>query len=109
MMNGKNVNLMSGGSGAPPKPWERAGTSSSGPSPFRPPSGHNSTAAVVESSGVSDSNDKTNTNGIGNNSSMSTQNGMAVNRPMPPRPWERTAPGGKLLIMFHNNLHGLSL
>eukprot|EP00250_Pteridium_aquilinum_P013358 c21291_g1_i1 orf=309-1214(+) len=48
----------SGGSASPRKPWEVARSAASGPSPFRPASEVNSTAAVVESAGVADSAEK---------------------------------------------------
>nr|GMC59633.1 peroxisomal membrane protein 13 [Ipomoea batatas]GME14226.1 peroxisomal membrane protein 13 [Ipomoea batatas]GME16890.1 peroxisomal membrane protein 13 [Ipomoea batatas]GME19203.1 peroxisomal membrane protein 13 [Ipomoea batatas] len=70
------------GSSPPPKPWERAG-SSSGPTPFKPPS-VGKTSDVVEASGTStpgelvpaaDRNTATNIN--------------TVARPVPTRPWEQ--------------------
>ncbi|KAI4334624.1 hypothetical protein L6164_019289 [Bauhinia variegata] len=68
--------------GPPPKPWERAG-SSSGAAPFKPPSA-GSTSDVVEASRTakpgeivssSDKNTTVNRNGLG--------------RPVPTRPWEQ--------------------
>ncbi|XP_031123315.1 peroxisomal membrane protein 13-like isoform X1 [Ipomoea triloba] len=70
------------GSSPPPKPWERAG-SSSGPTPFKPPS-VGKTSDIVEASGTStpgelvpaaDRNTATNIN--------------TVARPVPTRPWEQ--------------------
>lgn len=67
-------------SGPPPKPWERAG-SSSGPAPFRPASAGN-TSDVVEASGTAQPGEvvsTTNTN----------VNRNTVGRPVPARPWEQ--------------------
>ncbi|CAN1781330.1 Peroxisomal membrane protein 13 [Linum perenne] len=68
------------GGGAPPKPWERAGTSSSGPAPFKPPS-DGSTSAVVEASGTAQPGEIVPAGS--NNTNMN-----ALSRPVPNRPWQ---------------------
>ncbi|KAL9233173.1 hypothetical protein vseg_008203 [Gypsophila vaccaria] len=70
------------GSGPPPKPWERAG-SSSGPAPFKPPS-PGSTSDVVEASGTAKPGEIVSTS----NQINSTVNTNVVGRPLPTRPWE---------------------
>ncbi|XP_041998738.1 peroxisomal membrane protein 13-like isoform X2 [Salvia splendens] len=70
-------------SGPPPKPWERAG-SSSGPAPFRPPSAGN-TSEVVEASGTAQPGEVVSTTNI--NVNRNTVN--SVGRPVPARPWEQ--------------------
>uniref|UniRef100_M1BUM4 Peroxin-13 n=3 Tax=Solanum TaxID=4107 RepID=M1BUM4_SOLTU len=70
------------GSSPPPKPWERAG-SSSGPAPFKPPSA-GSTSDVVEASGTARPGEivsTANRNTAVNNSTLA--------RPVPTRPWEQ--------------------
>ncbi|PKA45771.1 Peroxisomal membrane protein 13 [Apostasia shenzhenica] len=69
------------GNSAPPKPWERAG-SSSGPVPFKPPSS-GSTSDVVEASGTARSGE------VVTNAGNAAANTSVVTRPMPPRPWEQ--------------------
>ncbi|KAJ7980664.1 peroxisomal membrane protein 13 [Quillaja saponaria] len=90
----------------PPKPWERAG-SSSGPAPFKPPSG-GSTSDVVEASGTArpgeivSSSDK---NAIVNRNSLG--------RPVPTRPWEQnygnSGIGGYGSTMNYNSGYGSGL
>jgi hypothetical protein len=75
------------GNGPPPKPWERVGTSS-GPAPFKPPSG-GTTSDVVEASGTAKPGEvvspaESNAGFSGNNT---------VSRPLPPRPWQQQQPG----------------
>lgn len=70
-----------GASGPPPKPWERAG-SSSGPAPFKPPS-TGSTSDVVESSGTAKPGEIVSTS-----PRIAGVNTNAVGRPLPTRPWE---------------------
>ncbi|KAK9672192.1 hypothetical protein RND81_12G083400 [Saponaria officinalis] len=72
------------GSGPPPKPWERAG-SSSGSAPFKPPS-PGTTSDVVEASGTANPGEIVSTSNQINN----TVNTNAVGRPLPTRPWEST-------------------
>ncbi|KAJ7947469.1 peroxisomal membrane protein 13-like [Quillaja saponaria] len=87
----------------PPKPWERAG-SSSGPAPFNPPSAGR-TSDVVEASGTarpgeivssSDNNAIVNTNSLG--------------RAVPTRPWEHnygnSSHGGYGSTMNYNSVYG---
>lgn len=66
----------------PPKPWERAG-SSSGPAPFKPPSG-GSTSDVVESSGTAKPGEIV----TGSDKNV-TANRTPLGRPIPSRPWEQ--------------------
>ncbi|CAN0927280.1 Peroxisomal membrane protein 13 [Linum grandiflorum] len=74
------ANSQPAGGGAPPKPWERAGGSSSGPAPFKPPS-DGSTSAVVEASGTAQPGEIVPAGS--NNSNMN-----ALSRPVPNRPWQ---------------------
>ncbi|XP_004299872.1 PREDICTED: peroxisomal membrane protein 13 isoform X2 [Fragaria vesca subsp. vesca] len=68
--------------GPPPKPWERAG-SSSGPAPFKPPSA-GSTSDVVEASGTARPGE------IVSSADRSTPNNRnTLGRPVPSRPWEQ--------------------
>nr|AFK39269.1 unknown [Medicago truncatula] len=69
-------------SNPPPKPWERAG-SSSGPAPFRPPSG-GSTSDVVEASGTAKPGEIVT---AADRSAAVNRNTLA--RPVPTRPWEQ--------------------
>ncbi|KAI4324332.1 hypothetical protein L6164_023880 [Bauhinia variegata] len=68
--------------GPPPKPWERAG-SSSGPAPFRPSTG-GSTSDVVEASGTAKPGEI-----VSSSDKNTTINRNAVGRPVPTRPWEQ--------------------
>ncbi|CAI0432068.1 unnamed protein product [Linum tenue] len=70
------------GGGAPPKPWERAGPSASGPAPFKPPSA-GSTSAVVEASGTAKPGEIV---PPGNNNAVATTNRNQL--PVPNRPWQ---------------------
>ncbi|PWA62249.1 hypothetical protein CTI12_AA364380 [Artemisia annua] len=70
------------GSGAPPKPWERAG-SSSGPAPFKPASA-GSTSDVVEASGTARPGEI-----VPPNDTTSAVNRNTLGRPVPSRPWEQ--------------------
>ncbi|KAK4351635.1 hypothetical protein RND71_030948 [Anisodus tanguticus] len=70
------------GSSPPPKPWERAG-SSSGPGPFKPPSA-GSTSDVVEASGTARPGEIVST---ANRNTAVTNSTLA--RPVPTRPWEQ--------------------
>ncbi|RAL43373.1 hypothetical protein DM860_012514 [Cuscuta australis] len=74
-------NQQHSGNGSPPKPWEKA-ASSSGPAPFKPPS-PGSTSDAVEASGTAKPGEIV----------TSANRNMAVNtntlaRPVPSRPWE---------------------
>ncbi|KAJ4956639.1 hypothetical protein NE237_013422 [Protea cynaroides] len=71
-----------GANSPPPKPWERAGTSS-GPAPFKPPT-PGSTSDVVEASGTSKPGEVVLT-ADGN----TTVNRNTLGRPVPTRPWEQ--------------------
>lgn len=73
--------LNSGAAGSPPKPWERAGSPSSGPAPFRPPSAGN-TSDVVEASGTAQPGEVVST-------ANTTVNRNTLGRPVPTRPWEQ--------------------
>lgn len=70
------------GGGPPPKPWERAG-SSSGPAPFRPSSAGN-TSDVVEASGTAQPGEVVST--ADRNAAV---NRNTLGRPVPARPWEQ--------------------
>ncbi|KAG8371624.1 hypothetical protein BUALT_Bualt13G0107600 [Buddleja alternifolia] len=74
------------GNSPPPKPWERAG-SSSGPAPFRPPSAGN-TSEVVEASGTAQPGEVVSTA-----TRNATVNGNTLGRPVPARPWEQQTLG----------------
>ncbi|KAL6555500.1 Peroxisomal membrane protein PAS20 [Orobanche hederae] len=74
------------GGGPPPKPWERAG-SSSGPVPFKPPSAGN-TSDVVEASGTAQPGLVVST--AGRNASVNTN---TLGRHVPARPWEQQTYG----------------
>ncbi|PON77716.1 hypothetical protein PanWU01x14_024720 [Parasponia andersonii] len=69
-------------SNPPPKPWERAGTSS-GPGPFKPPSA-GSTSDVVEASGTARPGEIVSTS-----DRNTTVNRNTLSRPVPTRPWEQ--------------------
>ncbi|XP_057531376.1 peroxisomal membrane protein 13-like [Amaranthus tricolor] len=71
-----------GATGPPPKPWDRAGSSSSGPAPFRPPS-TGATSDVVEASGTAKPGEIVSTS-----DRNTTVNTNAVGRALPTRPWE---------------------
>ncbi|KAJ0437561.1 putative peroxin 13 [Helianthus annuus] len=71
------------GSGPPPKPWERAGGTSSGPAPFKPPSA-GSTSDVVDASGTANPGEIVTTN-----DTTSAINRNTLGRPVPSRPWEQ--------------------
>jgi peroxin-13 len=75
-------NSQPSGSNPPPKPWERAG-SSSGPAPFRPPSG-GSTSDVVEASGTAKPGEI-----VTATDRNTAVNRSALARPVPARPWEQ--------------------
>lgn len=67
----------------PPKPWERAGNSS-GPVPFKPPSG-GSTSDVVEASGTAKHGEVV--SAAGNN--VASNVNSTISMPVPPRPWQQ--------------------
>ncbi|KAK9287922.1 hypothetical protein L1049_016367 [Liquidambar formosana] len=71
------------GDSPPPKPWERAGTSS-GPVPFKPPSA-GSTSDVVEASGTAKPGEI-----VSSSDRNATENRNAVGRPVPARPWQQS-------------------
>lgn len=66
----------------PPKPWERA-TTSSGPAPFKPPSS-GSTSDVVEASGTAKPGETVPTT---ERNVLSNRN--TIGRPLPSRPWQQ--------------------
>ncbi|KAL5703418.1 hypothetical protein ACHQM5_028511 [Ranunculus cassubicifolius] len=70
------------GNGPPPKPWERA-PSSSGPAPFKPPS-PGSTSDVVEASGTARPGEI-----VTSSSQRPLPANTAIARPVPTRPWEQ--------------------
>ncbi|GAV68401.1 hypothetical protein CFOL_v3_11904 [Cephalotus follicularis] len=70
------------GASIPPKPWEQAGTSS-GPTPFKPPSAGN-TSDVVEASGTAKPGEIVST--ADRNTAV---NRNTLGRPVPTRPWEQ--------------------
>lgn len=90
--------LIAGG-GSPPKPWERAG-SSSGPAPFKPSSAGN-TSDVVEASGTANPGEIVTT---ADRNTAVNRNTLA--RPVPSRPWEQqqtygSTYGGISLLIFY--------
>ncbi|KAK7312392.1 hypothetical protein VNO77_36207 [Canavalia gladiata] len=89
--------------GPPPKPWERA-ASSSGPAPFKPPSA-GSTSDVVEASGTAKPGEIVPTSDI-----SATINRNTLGRPLPTRPWEQnygnTSYGGYGSTMNYNSGYG---
>lgn len=74
------------GSSPPPKPWERAGSSSGG-APFKPPS-PGSTSDVVEASGTARPGEIVSTN-----DATTAVNRNSLGRPVPARPWEQQTYG----------------
>ncbi|GER54595.1 peroxisome biogenesis factor 13 [Striga asiatica] len=74
------------GGAPPPKPWERAG-SSSGAAPFKPPSAGN-TSDVVEASGTAQPGEVVSTA-----DRNTTINSNILGRPVPTRPWEQQTYG----------------
>ncbi|TVU44724.1 hypothetical protein EJB05_04176 [Eragrostis curvula] len=78
---------MASGSNPRPKPWESAGTSS-GPLPFKPPSG-GSTSDVVEASGTAKHGEVVSTTGNNVTSNVNS----SISRPVPPRPWQQQGYG----------------
>lgn len=67
----------------PQKPWERSG-SSSGPSPFKPPS-NGLTRTVIEAAEDAKNGEKY----LDTERSASVANRSNMGRPMPVRPWEQ--------------------
>jgi len=78
--------LMWAGGNPPPKPWECAGASS-GPAPFKPPSG--GTTSDVEASGTAKHGEIVST--TGNNAASNVNSN--ISRPVPPRPWQQQGYG----------------
>ncbi|KAK1395484.1 Peroxin-13 [Heracleum sosnowskyi] len=70
------------GTSAPPKPWERSG-SSSGPTPFKPASAGN-TSDVVEASGTARPGEI-----VTPDANTTAANRNALGRSLPARPWEQ--------------------
>lgn len=90
------------GGSPPPKPWEKAGSSASGPAPFKPPSAGN-TSAVVEASGTAQPGELVST-ATGN----AAINRNTLGRPVPTRPWEQqtygsSTYGGITLFLWGGN------
>ncbi|TXG55644.1 hypothetical protein EZV62_020900 [Acer yangbiense] len=75
-------NSQQGASGPPRKPWETTGTSS-GPTPFKPPSG-GSTSDVVEASGTARPGEI-----VSAADRTAAVNRNSLGRPVPTRPWEQ--------------------
>uniref|UniRef100_A0A2P2MMD4 Peroxin-13 n=1 Tax=Rhizophora mucronata TaxID=61149 RepID=A0A2P2MMD4_RHIMU len=75
------------GNGPPAKPWERVGTASSGPTPFKPPS-PGSTSDVVEASGTARPGEI-----VSNSEANMAVNRNSIGRPLPTRPWEQQTYG----------------
>ncbi|KAL5576223.1 hypothetical protein UlMin_017922 [Ulmus minor] len=96
-------NSQPSGSSPPPKPWERAG-SSSGPAPFKPPSA-GSTSDVVEASGTAKPGEIVSTSN--RNTAVNTN---TLTRPVPTRPWEQnygtSGYGGYGSTMNYNSGYG---
>lgn len=92
------ISLSNSGSGPPPKPWERAGSSSSGPAPFKPAT-PGSTSDVVEASGTARPGEI-----VQSNNTTSAVN--TLGRPVPPRPWEQQQTyGGTFITKLITNFH----
>ncbi|XP_065874473.1 peroxisomal membrane protein 13 isoform X2 [Euphorbia lathyris] len=96
--------------GSPPaKPWERAGASSSGPTPFKPPS-PGSTSDVVEASGTAQPGEIV--SAANRNTTMASN---SLGRPVPARPWEQqtygnsTYAGGYGSGLNYNSGYGSSM
>ncbi|XP_059626320.1 peroxisomal membrane protein 13 [Cornus florida] len=79
-------NPLQSANNSPPKPWERA-SSSTGPAPFKPPSS-GSTSDVVEASGTAQHGEIVSTA-----DRNMTVNRNALGRPVPTRPWEQQTYG----------------
>lgn len=77
----ENNGASGAGSNPPPKPWERAGSASSGGAPFKPPSAGN-TSDVVEASGTAQPGEVVST-------ANTAINRNTLGRPVPNRPWEQ--------------------
>lgn len=93
-----------GGATPPPKPWERAG-SSSGPAPFKPPS-PGSTSDVVEASGTSKPGEVVPSTG------NTAANTSVIARSLPTRPWDQNygnSYGGYGSNMNYNSGYGSSM
>ncbi|XP_057456317.1 peroxisomal membrane protein 13-like [Lotus japonicus] len=92
------------GNSPPPKPWERA-PSSSGPAPFRPPSAGN-TSDVVEASGTAKPGEIVSNSDY--NATINSSN--TLGRPLPTRPWEQnygnSTYGGYGSTMNYNSGYG---
>lgn len=92
------------GATPPPKPWERAGTSS-GPAPFKPPS-PGSTSDIVEASGTARPGE------VVSNSGNTAANNSVITRPLPTRPWDQNygnSYGGYGSNMNYNSGYGSSM
>lgn len=91
------------GNAPPPKPWERAGTSS-GPAPFKPSSSGN-TSEVVEASGTAKPGELVST-------VNTAANGNTLARPVPARPWQQNhgnSYGGYGSTLNNNSGYGSNL
>ncbi|ONK65158.1 uncharacterized protein A4U43_C07F34290 [Asparagus officinalis] len=84
------------GNTPPPKPWERAGTSS-GPAPFKPPSSGN-TSEVVEASGTAKPGEVVST-------VNTTANITPLARPVPARPWQQQQNYGNSYGGYGSNMN----
>ncbi|KAF4355969.1 hypothetical protein CsatB_013116 [Cannabis sativa] len=86
-------------SNRPPKPWERAG-SSSGPAPFKPPS-PGSTSDIVEASGTARPGEIVSTS-----DRINTLNTNTLSRPVPTRPWEQNYGTSNTLGGYGSTMNG---
>jgi peroxin-13 len=90
------------GGGPPPKPWERAGSSSSsGPAPYRPPSAGN-TSDVVEASGTAKPGEVVST---ADRNMTTALNRNTLARPVPTRPWEQQSYGNSIYGGYNSGLN----
>lgn len=91
-------NSQPGASGPPPKPWETTGTSS-GPTPFKPPS-NGSTSDVVEASGTARPGEI-----VSAADRTTAVNRNSLGRPVPTRPWEQQNYGGTSYGGYNSGLN----
>ncbi|CAN6297539.1 unnamed protein product [Urochloa humidicola] len=90
---------MAAGSNPPPKPWEHAGASS-GPTPFKPPSG-GTTSDVVEASGTAKHGEIVSATGNNITSNVNSN----ISRPVPPRPWQQQQGYGNSYGGYGSNMY----
>ncbi|XP_050206702.1 peroxisomal membrane protein 13 [Mercurialis annua] len=85
--------------GSPAKPWERSGASSSGPTPFKPPS-PGSTSDVVEASGTAAPGEI-----VSSANRTAAVNTNSLGRPVPSRPWEQQQTYGNSYGGYNSGLN----